>query len=242
MLGTIKNLLRIFPLISRRQRIKCVNEFNSYRNVLILAPHPDDEVFGCGGLIARLTAEGRAPYVAVLTGGGASHQNCCDVAEEEIIAARRKLTRKAMAELGLPAENLFDLDYPDGDIGGTHPAQEARLHKIIDEIKPETILVPHHGEGWPDHLAVRKLGLKLAPKQTKVYEYCVWMWYYFQRSLDWANAASLRMTPEEHNRKLAAIHAYTSVCAPCGKPWVGILPRLFVKANSSDSELFFKIR
>lgn len=209
---------------------------------LILAPHPDDEVFGCGGLIARLVAEGRAPYVAVLTGGGASHRNCCDVAEKEIVSARRVLTRRAAVELGLPAENIFELNYPDGNIGGCHPEQEARLREIIDETNPDILLVPHSGEGWPDHLAVREMGLRLAPARTEVYEYCVWMWYYLQRSLDWTNAASLRMTSDEHDRKLAAIRAYTSECAPCGKPWVGVLPQLFVKANSADIELYFKIK
>lgn len=242
MFGTIKDLLRRFLIKSRKLRTKRIDECRFGRSILILAPHPDDEVFGCGGLIARLVAEGRAPYVAVLTGGGGSHRSCCDVAEEEIVAARRGLTRKALAELGLPHENIYELDYTDGDISGQHPEQEDCLRRIIDELKPATILVPHRGEGWSDHLAVRELGVKLAPKGAEIYEYCVWMWYYRQRTLDWTNAVCLHMTPREHTRKLAAIQAYTEACAPCGNPWVGVLPQLFVKANSADIELFFKLK
>lgn len=238
----IKTFIRSL-LIRWRRHLACGRAHMKINGrCLILAPHPDDEVFGCGGLIARLAADGRAPYVVVLSGGGGSHRSCCDVAEKEIVSARRILTRQSAVELGVPAENIFELDYPDGNIGGDHPAQEARLCEIIDEVTPDIVLVPHRGEGWPDHLAVREIGLRLAPAQAEVYEYCVWMWYYLQRSLDWTNAASLRMTPDEHDRKQAAIRAYTSECAPCGKPWVGVLPKLFVKANSADVELFFRLK
>lgn len=238
----IKTFIRSLYILRRRHCAYRCKPIMANDSTLILAPHPDDEVFGCGGLIARLVAEGRAPYVAVLTGGGGSHRNCCDVAEEKIVAARRRLTRKALAELGLPPENIYELDYTDGDISGEHQKQEDCLRRIIDELKPATILVPHRGEGWPDHLAVRELGVKLVPKDAEVYEYCVWMWYYRQRTLDWTNAVCLRMTPREHARKLAAIQAYTEACAPCGNPWVGVLPQLFVKANSADVELFFKLK
>lgn len=238
----IKTFIRSLSILRlRRHAYRCKPIIISDLT-LILAPHPDDEVFGCGGLIARLVTKGRVPYVAVMTGGGASHRSCCDVTEKEIVAARRRLTHKALAELGLPSENVYELDYPDGDIGGENSEEEERLRMVIDEIKPATILVPHHREGWPDHLSVRELGVKLAPKDTKVYEYCVWMWYYRQYSLDWSNAECLRMSPQEHTRKLAAIQSYTSACAPCGNPWVGVLPKLFIKANSTDVELFFRLK
>ncbi|HEX2943304.1 MAG TPA: PIG-L family deacetylase, partial [Rhodopila sp.] len=42
---------------------------------LILAPHPDDESLGCGGLIATAVAAGRAPLVVILTDGAGSHPN-----------------------------------------------------------------------------------------------------------------------------------------------------------------------
>ncbi len=42
---------------------------------LILAPHPDDESLGCGGLIAACVAAGRSPLVVILTDGAGSHPN-----------------------------------------------------------------------------------------------------------------------------------------------------------------------
>ena len=238
----IKNILKNRILSQSQKKSAKLNEFKTDGSVLILAPHPDDEVFGCGGLIARLTAEGKRTHIIVMTGGGASHRECCDVAAADVIAARRELTLKAAKELGLSSEYIHFLDFEDGHIGKRPESEVLKLRSLIATIKPDTVFVPHCGEGWPDHLAVRELGLDLVPESTVIFEYCVWMWYYRQKHLDWSKATKLKMTQKEHSQKLSAITAYTTACAPCGKPWVGVLPKLFVKANSTDTELYFRLR
>ena len=238
----MKELLRKLFIFNLKLRTLCRKPLKLRTSVLVMAPHPDDEVFGCGGLIARLVAEDCIPHVVVLTGGEGSHTACCNTPKADIIAARRSLTHKAAGELGLSARYIHELNFADGKISGDRGAEYDKLKQLIAALSPQTILVPHHGEGWPDHLAVRELGIELAPKGTDVYEYCVWFWYYRQRHLDWKQAYRLKMTSEEHRRKLAAIGAYHNALAPCGKPWVGVLPPLFVKANSADTELYFKIR
>lgn len=45
-----------------------VGEFHGKR-IMIISPHPDDEVFGCGGLVSRCVAVGNYPHVAILSGG-----------------------------------------------------------------------------------------------------------------------------------------------------------------------------
>lgn len=210
---------------------------------VIVAPHPDDEVIGCGGLIARLAAEGNAPHVIVMTGGGGSHRGCCATPQEDIIAARRALTRKALATLGVPEENLHELDFPDGGISADSP-ETGKLKALLGELRPETVLVPHWGEGWPDHVRTAEI-VKSAVGATaaSVYEYCVWMWYYnVWRGLDWRNARRLRLSPEEHALKLRAVAEYVRPAAPCGKPWSGVLPRVFIEANSGRTELYFKVK
>ncbi len=237
----IKIFIRsLLPKIYRSQASHC-KALVLNNNILILAPHPDDEVFGCGGFIAQQVAEGNAPHVIVLTGGGGSHRGCCSTSESDIISARRKLTHKAISVLGLPESHLHELDFTDGDISEGNAAEKKKLESLISEINPDVILVPHHGEGWSDHLAVRDLGIELA-NNAEIYEYCVWMWYYRQKHLDWQNAYVLKMTVAEHQKKLDAIWAYHSALAPCGKPWVGVLPELFIESNSTKLELFFKIK
>jgi len=208
--------------------------------VLVVAPHPDDEVIGCGGLIARLSAEGHTPHIIVMTGGEGSHRGCCNVSPFAIISARRELTRNALQILGVPSENIHELDFPDSGISAEHP-QTGKLRRLIAQIEPQSVFVPHWGEGWPDHVRTAEIVKSIVPQDVAVWEYCVWMWYYnVWRGLDWKNAAVLKMTPAEHALKLRAMNAYITPLASCGKPWSGVLPPLFVKANQWDKELYFK--
>ncbi|NNC52551.1 MAG: PIG-L family deacetylase, partial [Erythrobacter sp.] len=46
-----------------------MNKIHDLGRVLVVAPHPDDEVLGCGGTMARLAAEGHAVHVLVATRG-----------------------------------------------------------------------------------------------------------------------------------------------------------------------------
>lgn len=209
--------------------------------VLIVAPHPDDEVIGCGGLIARLVDLGNTPEIIVMTGGESSHGK--DYPDRTaIIKARRGLTREAISILGVPESNLHELDFKDGGIS-SDSGQIAYLERLIEKIKPDTVLVPHWGEGWSDHINTAKIIKFLVSDATQVWEYCVWMWYYnVWRGLDWENAATLRLTTREHELKLKAVEAYIRPLAPDGKPWSGELPESFIEANTGDIELYFKVK
>ncbi len=225
-------------------RAEKVIPFNPQGCILILAPHPDDEVFGCGGLIARMCAYGRAPHVVVLTGGDGSLQSHGEIPPSEVENVRRILTRRAMDIFGLPSENLHLLDFKDGSISECFKQSSYRkiIEQLIVDIAPDVIFVPHHGEGWPDHLAVREIGIELAPHGVEVWEYCVWFWYYMQRGIDWTASRVLKLTTAELKLKHKAIDIYQSALSPCGKPWIGVLPPLFIKANSRSREVYFKVK
>jgi LmbE family N-acetylglucosaminyl deacetylase len=210
--------------------------------VVIVAPHPDDEVIGCGGLIARLVAAGHTPHVVFMTGGEGSHKGCCDTDAPTIISARRALTRKSLSLLGLPEDHIHELNFPDGQISEAHPEMTS-LKKLLAQLHPDCVFVPHWGEGWPDHVRTAQIVQQQLSAEVHLYEYCVWMWYYnVWRHLDWNNAFRLKMTEEEYTKKMRAMDAYILPLAPCGHPWSGVLPRLFVKAHRSHSELYFRVR
>ena len=123
------------------------------KRVVIIAPHPDDEVIGCGGLIQTLVERGTPPHVIILTSGEGSHRGCCDITAEELIAGRHRLTLSATATLGFPASHVHCLHYPDGGVALEHPETE-RLAALLKELKPDAVFVPHSGEGWNDHVRV----------------------------------------------------------------------------------------
>src|ERR1700722_17819790 len=68
---------------------------------LILAPHPDDESLGCGGLIAAGCHARRAPIVAILTDGAMSHPGSKAYPGERLVRLREAEARGAASLLGL---------------------------------------------------------------------------------------------------------------------------------------------
>lgn len=239
MLKSILRYLRLYILhllYRSRPRLSLTDK------TIIIAPHPDDEVIGCAGLIYALVERGMPPHVIILTGGENSHVYCCSLDKNKIVESRHQLTLKAAATLGLPVSHIHCLHYPDGGVALEHPETE-RLAALLQELKPDAIFVPHHGEGWSDHLQATEITKHLLKGQdVSVYEYCVWMWYYNVWRLDYCNARLLRMSRAQHQRKLEAIDEYVTPLAPCAKPWSGVLPEPFLKAAKWKKELYFLVR
>jgi LmbE family N-acetylglucosaminyl deacetylase len=209
---------------------------------VIIAPHPDDEVIGCAGLIQALVERGTPPHVIILTGGEGSHRGCCNTSTEEIIAARHQLTLKTAATLGLPVSHIHCLHYPDGGVALEHPETE-RLQEFLSELAPQAVFVPHRGEGWSDHLQAAEITKHmLKGLDVSIYEYCVWMWYYNVWDFRMKDAFLLRLSETQHRKKQKAIEQYVTPIAPCGKPWSGVLPKPFLKATRWDKELYFRVR
>ena len=79
---------------------------------LVLAPHPDDESLGCGGLIAAACAGGQPPIVVVLTDGAGSHPNSRAYPPDRLRTTREAETLAALACLGLLEDRVVFLRTP----------------------------------------------------------------------------------------------------------------------------------
>ena len=238
----MKNFIRTLRIAILHLLYRCRPSLPLTDDTVIIAPHPDDEVIGCAGLIQALVERGTPPHVIILTGGEASHRGCCDTSDMTIIAARHQLTLDAAATLGLPESHIHCIHYPDGGVNFEHPETE-RLRALLSELAPQSVFVPHRGEGWNDHLQAAEITKHLLKGQkVSIYEYCVWMWYYNVWHLDFKHAHVLRMSRAQHQRKLRAMGQYVTPLAPCGKPWSGVLPKPFLKAAYWDKELYFLVR
>ena len=239
----IKEYIRSVRIEYIHSRLRKTSALHIQGQTVIIAPHPDDEVLGCGGLIARLVQEGLPPHVIIMTGGEQSHNGCCNISGKEIIQNRHKLTLNAMEILGIPSSKVYCLNFHDGGIAMTD-SETMNLSRLINSLQPDIVLIPHPKEGWSDHVNTGSIVKELVAgsENISLYEYCVWFWYYNSWAIDWANAWLLKMTDHEHRLKLEAIDAYITPLAPCGNPWSGVLPRIFVKANRWNKELYFKVQ
>lgn len=122
----------------------------------MVAPHPDDEVFGCGGLIAMKRELGARVDVAILTNGEGSHRKYCDTPEREIAGVRRELAHRASAVLGLAPDCLHWLDFPDGGVPRKNrkgfDEAAGRLAMLVCDVRPTEVYCPHPMEVWSGDL------------------------------------------------------------------------------------------
>ncbi|SMB87509.1 LmbE family protein [Hymenobacter roseosalivarius DSM 11622] len=149
---------------------------------VVIAPHPDDESLGCGGLLALL-CQARVPVMAILvTDGTMSHPN----SQKYPPAARRHL-REAEFEAALVALGILKaphyLGLPDGNVptagaaGFEEAAEQLRIY--ISQFSPTTIVAPWRRDPHPDHRATSQLvraALAQLAAPPRLLEYVVWAW------------------------------------------------------------------
>ncbi len=145
---------------------------------LVLAPHPDDESLGCGGVIAEACRRGRPPVVAILTDGAASHPHSRAYPPARLAEVRAREVRQAVACLGLPPECLFLLGAPDGAAphGGISMVALAAHLAVLAE-GCDAILTSWRHDPHGDHAAAWRVAREAAGfTGACVWEYPVWGW------------------------------------------------------------------
>lgn len=149
-------------------------------SAVVVAPHPDDETLGCGGVICKKIAAGAEVRFVFVTDGAASHR---------LAAGPEALGRQRAAEalqaarcLGVAAERVTFLDMPDGR-AGEHEAEIAvRLAALLRLWAPEAVFVVHGGDPPADHRAAFAAvteAIRSYGQPVTVFEYPVWYWYHW---------------------------------------------------------------
>src|SRR5262249_31572782 len=105
------------------------------RGLVVVAPHPDDESLGCGGLIAAARAHAIPVSIIVLSDGAASHPNSRAFPTERLRALREEEIKAAAAELGVADEHVLCLRLPDGSVPKTGAGATRAVATIVDTVK-----------------------------------------------------------------------------------------------------------
>ncbi|MBN2232801.1 MAG: PIG-L family deacetylase [Deltaproteobacteria bacterium] len=122
--------------------------------VLVLAPHPDDETFGCGGTLALHTAAGDQVRVIFLTDGRRGDFS----GRYEAEPYRRLRQREASAAAGvLGIDDIRFWPFADRRLADCSAEAGMRLMAELDEYQPQRIYVPSILEYHPDHRAAARL-------------------------------------------------------------------------------------
>ena len=139
------------------------------KNILILAPHPDDEVLGCGATIKKLSEEGNQVFVLIASRGSKR------LYDQTKVEAARQEALEAHVLLGVT--KTFFLDFPAPELDTVPLADISReISKVISELKINVLYLPHRGDIHNDHRVVFNAGLVAARpvgncSVTEIYAY-----------------------------------------------------------------------
>jgi LmbE family N-acetylglucosaminyl deacetylase len=117
------------------------------KKVLVVAPHCDDEILGCGGIMAKLHSEGTPVFVIIVTNG---HLGAPELFSEEGTKKVQTETKSAHSYLGVA--NTFFLNFPAPRLD-TIPSYKLSIaiEKIIRENEITDLYIPHRGDIHKDH-------------------------------------------------------------------------------------------
>ncbi len=120
-------------------------------DILVFAPHPDDEIIGCGGSIAKQVEKGNKVSIVYLTSGESGSQKFSKSEFRKI----REREAKAVAKV-LGVKKLFFLREPDGYLE-YNKRNLIKITNLIRKNKPQVIYLPHQNDFHADHQQTYRL-------------------------------------------------------------------------------------
>ena len=139
--------------------------------MLVVAPHPDDETLGAGGLIAYQRSRGVEVTVAAVTDGERAYADSPGLGETRVCEQAAALGR-----LGVDESHILRLRQPDSNVSSF---QHLLASLLMDHATPEThIVAPWHGDFHPDHTACGEAAETVARKAgARLTYYFFWTWH-----------------------------------------------------------------
>jgi LmbE family N-acetylglucosaminyl deacetylase len=156
--------------------------FTQARKILVVAPHPDDESLGCGGLISLSAQIGSSFFIVFVTDGAASHPNSTAWPPARLAAQREHEACHALACLGLENAPRLFLRLPDTNMPAPEEAAwqaaAAALRDVLQRFAPDLAILPWRRDPHCDHRGswlLAQHALQQASLHPEILEYAIWL-------------------------------------------------------------------
>ncbi len=185
------------------------------REILIVAAHPDDEVLGCGGTIAKHVASGDNLHLVFMADGVGARDGNVPLELQE----RMQATQRAAAILGVNDPHFLGL--PDNSMDGMPLIDIVRpLERIIQMIKPQVIYTHHYGDLNIDHRLTHQAVMTACRPQPSSHVYEI-LCFEVMSSTEWATPGLAPFLPNVFvdisaywDIKSKALEAYSAELRP----------------------------
>lgn len=179
--------------------------------VMVVAPHPDDEILSCAGLLQQVAARGETALIVAVTDGEASHPGSPDWPPARLGRERARETRLALACLGIDVQ-LERLGIPDGGVTAAQHDLAERLAALVTA--DDVVITTWRFDGHPDHESTaRACAAVCRQRGARLLQVPVWGWHWSapgDGALPLNHARKLALDPQQVERKRAAIDCFRS--------------------------------
>lgn len=209
--------------------------------LVVVAPHPDDEVLACGGLMAMHRAQGGEILVIAVTDGEASHASSPLWHAPSLAETRRAESAAGLQRLGLSDIAVTRLATPDGRVAHHTLRLALQLQMLL---RPgDVVVTTWRFDGHPDHEATGVAASLACPVVgCRLIEAPVWMWHWASPGdpfVPWHRLQRLPLKPQARDCKRAALAAHASQLDPSARPEGPVLGAAIVARANRPDEYFF---
>lgn len=218
--GTTAQDWQAWQGLAKLKSVNLAQHFPKHCRVCIFAPHPDDEILGCGGLLQALVAQGNQILIVSVTQGEKSHPHSPLYPTKKLAKIRELESQLALKTLdtGLDLPNVatIALNLPDGEV---YQRQDEFFAKLTAIVQPNDILVTTFiHDGHPDHEGSGQVVKRFADEfkaamNLSCYQVLIWAWHWAKPAdsrIPWQNALRLDLSELQAQRKRYAMHCFSS--------------------------------
>jgi LmbE family N-acetylglucosaminyl deacetylase len=187
-------------------------------NLVVVAPHPDDETFGAGGVLAQAYRRRQRCLIVSVTDGEAARPELPTQP-----ALRRAEVEAALRKLGGTPADIVRLGLPDGTLA----ANELRLARELDALiagiqkvssAPLTLVSPYEQDGHPDHDAVGRVCARISrTRGCTHWRFMIWGWHQLNPDRFVAGRfVKVQLSDRDRTAKRAALRCFPTQTQPTG--------------------------
>ena len=208
--------------------------------LVVLAPHPDDEILACGGLLAMRAARGLPSLVVAMTDGEASHGSGDALACARLATQRVAERYAGLGALGLAPASVVRLGIADGCAAQAIPVIAGRLRALL---RPADVIVTTWQlDGHPDHEAASAAAQLAADIGCRLLQAPVWMWHWTSPGDDcmpWRRLVACDLPVWARRAKREALSCHQSQLQERGHGLGPVLVPSIVQRSLRAREYFF---